>query len=775
VYFVYYGPNDKYAGDSPGTTSTYNGKVAAPIYAGVTIDPNNSDYEDQGLFGFKPGDVPVATFASQALTYDFVNQYGTAPVWVYIELNKNDAGQTNYGAGGDVVYQYLPGSNTPSWHTENPASAATWLKWSDWKGTTTGSPLTLLQIATDNPGKTVSRVYLTEGMGDSYHSTSNGTVAWVDTVTIGSITYDFVLDKTAPTVGAATITPINNGAISGISNISAAVTGTNLDQSSCEYTLNGTNSFSPSIPGAYNSSDGKCEFTGVDTSSATSIGVSVCNLAGGCTNGALTPVTVDKTAPTTTDNIDANWHNGNVTVTLTCTDNPGGIGCSNTYYTTDGSTPTTSSSSGNSFTLSSDGTYTVKYFSVDSAGNTELVKTAANQVKIDRTAPTVTFVDPTPSDGLVTNNNNQTFTVSVSEPVNSCTLNFNGNYTESQIPNGLSDGTGFTTLFNQIDDGATLYTLPFSFPFYGNSYNSLSVSTNALLRFASSPDASWSNSVSGLMGKIGIAPLWADLVTTVSVIASASDVRFRWTGTGFYAGGTLTNEAVLRSNGQVEFDYGNVNLPSKNITAGLSAGNGVDYVLSSVNGQSVISPSSFVYSPGAMGSYPMTINPDDTYSVTVSNIQDGVVNFSVSCADLATNEGKTSSRSMTVDTSFTTSNPPSNQGGPGDGLSDGRSDGLSSCPSCTQAPALQGSVLGLATGLGGAQTEEVLGEQTQPTVLGTATNSASPTPSVSPMHVGRNSVSSSANWVLEHKKISLTILLILALIAYFLYRKKKKK
>ena len=49
----------------------------------------------------------------------------------------------------------------------------------------------------------------------------------------------------------------------------------------------------------------------------------------------------------------------------------------------------------------------------------------------------------------------------------------------------------------------------------------------------------------------------------------------------------------------------------------------------------------------------------------------------------------------TVTPTETPSNP-GNPGGPGDGRSDGRSDGLSSCPSCTQAPATQ-AVLGLST------------------------------------------------------------------------------
>ena len=180
VYSAYYGPNNLdangyYLAVSPGATAVYDGREAAPIYAGLTIDPTHGDYEDQGLFGFKPGDVPVSTFASQPLTYDFVNQYGTAPVWVYIELNK--------GIAGDTMYQYVPTSNPTNWHTEDAATGTHWQKWTDLEnGIPTGPMLSLSGIAAANPGATVSRVYLTEGMGDAYHSTPNGTVAWVDTV-----------------------------------------------------------------------------------------------------------------------------------------------------------------------------------------------------------------------------------------------------------------------------------------------------------------------------------------------------------------------------------------------------------------------------------------------------------------------------------------------------------------------------------------------------------------------------------------------------------------
>ena len=63
-----------------------------------------------------------------------------------------------------------------------------------------------------------------------------------------------------------------------------------------------------------------------------------------------------------------------MTVTLSPTD--GGAGVAATYYTTDGSTPTTSSSQGTSVDLTSNGVYAINYFSVDRVGNAETVKTA---------------------------------------------------------------------------------------------------------------------------------------------------------------------------------------------------------------------------------------------------------------------------------------------------------------------------------------------------------------------------------------------------------------
>ena len=79
----------------------------------------------------------------------------------------------------------------------------------------------------------------------------------------------------------------------------------------------------------------------------------------------------------------ASWYAAAVSVTLAATDNAGGSGVSKTYYTTDGTTPTTSSTMyTGAFNVT--GTTTVQYFSVDVAGNTEAVK--SQLIQFDTTA-----------------------------------------------------------------------------------------------------------------------------------------------------------------------------------------------------------------------------------------------------------------------------------------------------------------------------------------------------------------------------------------------------
>ncbi len=97
-------------------------------------------------------------------------------------------------------------------------------------------------------------------------------------------------------------------------------------------------------------------------------------------------VKVDTTAPVTTAKVPADWSKEDVTVTLTATDDQSGI--AKTYYSIDESELI----EGTSFTVTGDGLHKISYYSVDTAGNKEEVKTA--EVKVDNTAPVTTAKVP---------------------------------------------------------------------------------------------------------------------------------------------------------------------------------------------------------------------------------------------------------------------------------------------------------------------------------------------------------------------------------------------
>ena len=107
---------------------------------------------------------------------------------------------------------------------------------------------------------------------------------------------------------------------------------------------------------------------------------------------------VDVTPPTTSDDSASvgNAWLSSATVHLTAVDT-GGAGVGQTYFTTDGSAPTTASASGSTVELDADGVYVIRYFSVDTLGNAEPVKTANTQIRIDQSgaAPVTSF----PADG----------------------------------------------------------------------------------------------------------------------------------------------------------------------------------------------------------------------------------------------------------------------------------------------------------------------------------------------------------------------------------------
>ncbi len=92
----------------------------------------------------------------------------------------------------------------------------------------------------------------------------------------------------------------------------------------------------------------------------------------------------DNVPPVTTSNIPAEWRNTPLSVTLQSQDASNAVEA--TYYSTDGTDPTTLYEA--PFTIAQEGTTTVKYYSIDAAQNEEAVKT--DLLRIDSGLPTST-------------------------------------------------------------------------------------------------------------------------------------------------------------------------------------------------------------------------------------------------------------------------------------------------------------------------------------------------------------------------------------------------
>jgi hypothetical protein len=110
---------------------------------------------------------------------------------------------------------------------------------------------------------------------------------------------------------------------------------------------------------------------------------------------------LDRIVPITTDNVTSStWRKAPVTVSLIPYDHPSGSGIAETHYTIDGSNPTRLSPDATEIDFDISGTFILKYFSVDFAGNQESVKTALYPIYVDANAPvTSIFTSPAAPDG----------------------------------------------------------------------------------------------------------------------------------------------------------------------------------------------------------------------------------------------------------------------------------------------------------------------------------------------------------------------------------------
>jgi YD repeat-containing protein len=167
-----------------------------------------------------------------------------------------------------------------------------------------------------------------------------------------------------------------------------------------------------------------------------------------------TYIIIDTTPPTTTASPTGGTYGSAQSVTLSCTDGSGS-GCDKIYYTTDGTTPTTSSSVYSS-PIDISETATLKFFAKDLAGNSEMVKTQV--YTIDTTPPTGTIsID---SGAAFTDSVNVTLTLTCDDASGCSEMQFsndNVNYSTPETyaatkPWTLTTGDGTRTVYAKFKD-----------------------------------------------------------------------------------------------------------------------------------------------------------------------------------------------------------------------------------------------------------------------------------------------------------------------------------
>jgi subtilisin family serine protease len=191
--------------------------------------------------------------------------------------------------------------------------------------------------------------------------------------------------------------------------------------------------------------------------------------------------------------------------------------------------------------------------------------------------------------------------------------------------------TGGTHLGLTFDDRyLSNYSLPFSFPFFGQNYNVVTISTNGNLYFTppSPPlrpggDADDVPSSTGVLANFKmIAGMWDDLYLGTDqrpdadvyvVQPDASRIIFRWQGvpcndfgSGCTFGGPINFEVELRSNGIIQTRYGagNTNLFP---VVGISGGEPDPYVMTDLTSEST--PTSLTNAPTVTYIPRTVINP----------------------------------------------------------------------------------------------------------------------------------------------------------------------
>lgn len=147
-------------------------------------------------------------------------------------------------------------------------------------------------------------------------------------------------------------------------------------------------------------------------------------------------------------------------------------------------------------------------------------------------------------------------------------------------------GTRITTWSGSADDGYAIVSLPFTFNFYGNNFNSVKVVTNGFLSFdVASTVTSYSNTAIPATAEPNNAlyPWWDDLNLTTSGTVhhynDAANNRFivQYTNVPHYGTtepGVYTFQIFIYRNGEIVYQYNNMQQTLNSATIGIENGSG---------------------------------------------------------------------------------------------------------------------------------------------------------------------------------------------------------
>ena len=237
--------------------------------------------------------------------------------------------------------------------------------------------------------------------------------------------------------------------------------------------------------------------------------------------------------------------------------------------------------SGNNLDSLPDGQHTIRVESTDAASNIGFAEVVFT-ITIADTTPPITSLLSTPStpdgaDGWFKTTTTITLTGSESGTTY-YQWGLGEYYSSRQTQEWVSAGTPLNI---RGDETGNWYTLPFSFPFFGTSYDRIYLSSNGLISF-NSEDFQYYDST-GLANRVAIAPLWDDFITDMRPSddiyvfqPDADSVSFRWQAVTYDSEKDTNFEAVLYRDGRIRFNYAKQNGDLYGLI-GISKGDGINY------------------------------------------------------------------------------------------------------------------------------------------------------------------------------------------------------